>query len=226
MTPQEIRNLTKPQCRWIVVDIETTGLDPKQYEMLEIGAVLDTGIEWESGPITLSKFQFESAALRCNGATQWHPQLMGVDLNQFCLPDGPMTKEDDSHRQTIAPATALDGLADFCKQHMNHADEKFMIVGRYPQFDIGFIRANLDKSVQRIQTDFEMVFDLKENLDLHDLVRWTLMLSRRHFSGMSKNKRYETIGSETEPLPHRAIQGAKMEYEQVFAALDFLFASL
>jgi hypothetical protein len=230
--------------RWIVIDIETTGLDPKQYEMLEIGAVLDNGKEWESGPIRVFKYQFESAALQCNGATDWHPQIRDIELNDFCDSDevGSVRLVRDPVDTTVEVSDAIWNLMEFARGNLSAPMERFHIVGRYPKFDIGFLKYALENEAildprfrenfgqttgeypkgQTPFQNFQCVFDMEENLDIHDLVRWAALFQGFPPSDLTKDERYELIGSSVEPIPHRALQGALMEREQVLLALDFL----
>ena len=205
--------------RWVVIDIETLGLDPKRYAMVEIAAVTDDGDHWESGPIRIDNPRFQSDALACNAAHQWHPQFAGIDLTKFC----------DSTRQESAikefaekgaflptPRAAVTDLISFCRGRKKSDREQYIIAGRFPQFDIGFLKHAAEYDApNRLKEDLNSVFCLNENLDIHDLVRWSLIYNRDPVQHLSKNDRYEHIGSRVEPLPHRAMQGAIMEWEQI-----------
>jgi len=181
-------------CRWVVVDIETTGLDAAKQGIVEIAAKTDEGevFELQCRPEGAA-MDVEPEALQVNGYL--------INLEEFEKPDcaavDALALEDDLLPQRWAVAKLLGWL-----MKKNPAG-RWTLVGRSPKFDLGFL--------QKASGLAYRVFD-REPIDLHDLVRFELVARGIRPARFTTNERYALLGWPPEPLPHRALNGVESEW--------------
>ncbi len=171
----------------IVVDVETTGLNPEKNSILSVGA-----LDFDK---PLSQFYGEcrirEGALVSPEALKWN----GFTLEQIV----------DNKKRTL---NAL--LFDFMKWAEGCAD--LTLAGENPNFDRDF----LNYSFAKYSYDFRIgrrTVDLHSLCYAHHLMRGlTPPLTNRN-SQVSGDMTLEYVGLPKEPMPHNALTGAKMEAE-------------
>jgi DNA polymerase III epsilon subunit-like protein len=176
----------------MVVDVETTGLDPKGCGLLEVGAVRSDGATWYARVALERGCRVEPEALEVNG-------IDALDLGEC------MSRQlvDRQFSQWLAG-----GLEQM-------PFERYLLVGRNPSFDMDFIARWLPESsrcFQRraldlhacaahlglLQTDFEDV----------DQVAFMEQLLAGRVDGL-----HQSVSKiEPEPRPHHALRGAIHEW--------------
>ena len=117
----------------VIVDIETSGFNPKKNAMLEIAAVIvelnshhDLKIteRYSTHVIPFKNSELDAAALKFNGIDPFHPFRMAID-------------EKD----------ALDMLFKPIKHAVKRNDcTRAILVGHNPAFDIGFLNAAIQRT--------------------------------------------------------------------------------
>lgn len=173
----------------IVLDIETTGLNPILNSIIEIGAIdfSDTKDQFNGQCQIWAGAEIDSNALKINGFTY-------VEITEKNKP------------------TEFDLLQKFIKW-LDRIEDK-TICGQNIDFDIGFLnesakRYKIDRNFGKRKVDqHSLVFShlLKRNLNppLKD-----------GLSNISGDFIMEYVGLPAEPKPHRAINGAKWETEAI-----------
>lgn len=171
----------------IVLDIETTGTDPRLHSIVEVGAIdFDNPVNhfnarcqiWEGAEIDLK-------ALKINGLT----------LN-------------DIQDNTIL--TQIDLISSFINWIENVEDKT--IAGQNVDFDIDF----LNESSARCGLDFNLgkrKVDQHSIVYAHFLKRKTKPPLKDGFSDLNSDFIMNYVGLPPEPKPHRAINGARFEAE-------------
>jgi len=199
--------LGEPRCLddVMVVDVETSGLDPRRHGVLEIGAVAPDGSEFEGKCWLDPDRQWEQGALDVNGYTakglyQVTGEMAGasrigaLELRRIFL-DWMAWKLDVRRRWTLAGCN----------------------VGA---FDLQFLR---HMSGDAVQPDFSEVVAVRTR-DLGTLAMACELVGI--FSpppwGWNADAIFAACGLGAEPKPHSAITGARM----TAAALRFMAAAL
>jgi DNA polymerase III epsilon subunit-like protein len=191
----------------IVLDLETSGLDPMEARILEFGAVALGAdlepIDDEGGP---AEFQVD---VRWDGSGFWCHKAAEVNG---------LTREECMDHDLVAEHEALAMFFRWVERV--RGVRRVMVAGMNPQFDHGFLTAAARRAWRR--RDYS---DLPERLrmlvshrmlDMHSLGvarairQGTADLHRLHTDGI-----YEMLGMEPEPKPHRALTGARMEAEAI-----------
>ncbi len=177
----------------IVVDVETTGIDPQKHSIVSVGAI--------HFPNPENVFYGECRIW--DGAEIWEGFEGGVsplDYNGF-------TKEQitDPNKPSVEDLIKkfFDWVSDFPDK---------TIAGHNPLFDRGFLEASAGMAGLKWTFGYRMI-------DLHSLV-YTHHLRRRIQIPLSKERTDINIdralvyaGLPPEPRPHNALTGAKMEAE-------------
>ena len=171
----------------IVVDVETTGIDPIKNSIVSIGAVdfLNPQNTFYKECKTWRGAEISDQALKINGFTR-------KQIN---------SNKKDKLRQTII---------DFYVWSSQVYDAT--IAGHNPSFDIGFLNDSLKRS------GLKYYFG-KRSVDLHSLCyenyiksgKLTPLLKNK--SDLNLDKVLNYVGLPSEPKPHNALIGAKMEAE-------------
>jgi DNA polymerase III epsilon subunit-like protein len=173
--------------RILVVDLETTGLDPVRHSIVEIGAV------WLSGRVG----SFEQRCRVWDGAALDAGALRVNGLDAAACGDKSLPPEAEA-------------LVDFLLWSKASADYPVMLAGLNPNFDLGFLRA----AASRAGISCDRAFRHRV-LDLHSLavgyaLRAGLPVPSR---GLYTDEIYALLDLEAEPKPHRALTGARKEAE-------------
>ncbi len=180
----------------IVVDVETTGNDPKKHSIVSIGAVDFNNPE--------NCFYEECRAW--DGAEIWHGDenypLSIFDINGF-------TEEQIRDPNKKSPGEIISlfiSWTDNCKEKT--------LAGHNTFFDIDFLK------------DSAMRYGIKwsfgvRNVDLHSLGYTHHMRKgfdipiRKNRTDLTTDKIFNYVGLPEEPKPHNALVGAKMEAEAI-----------
>lgn len=186
--------------RIVVIDVETTGLDPTHHEILEIGAVREDGATFEQMVQIRHPERIQFEAAKINQCHLWHPD---------CFEEIPVN--------SVLPYAdrAIDMLLDWLDSY--DPTSRWTVIGRNPRFDLGFLFAHGPEN-HRAQRRL-----YKYGLDLHDLVNWSLCFQGHDPLRLSKDEKYSVLGYAREPIPHRALQGAQMEWMQMHSARASVF---
>ena len=122
----------------VIVDIETSGFNPKKNALLEIAAVivelnsnneLEITERYSTHVVPFKNSELDAAALKFNGIDPYHPFRMAID-------------EKD----------ALDMLFKPIKQAVKRNDcTRAILVGHNPAFDIGFLNAAIQTNTNKTQ---------------------------------------------------------------------------
>ena len=172
----------------IVVDVETSGLDPKENSIISIGAI---------NFINTSQRFYEE----CNvfdGATV---NIDSLKINGFSKDDIIDNKNRKSLREIIV---------EFSSWIKNQNTEK-IIAGQNPSFDRDF----LIRSFERNQMNFPFTF---RTVDLNTLCINYVIQKKIDvkISTLNTNRIYDILGMPAEPNPHNALTGAIMETEAFY----------
>ncbi len=171
----------------LVIDVETTGLDPNKYSLLSIGAI-----------------DFENPERQFYGECKmWEGALISEDsleINNF-------TEEDTQDPKK----KSLESLMHEFKEWIDESD-KVTLAGQNPSFDRDF----LNNSFWRAGIDFKFA---ARNVDLHSVAYYdhikrgiTIPCKNKH-SDLSLDIVAQYTGLDSEPKPHNALNGAKLEAE-------------
>lgn len=171
----------------IVVDVETTGLDPKKHSIVSIGAV-----DFEN-----PNYQFYMECHAWDGA---EISKSALDVNGFGEGD-------------VIGASKIsleDAIEDFIEWADGCVDKT--LAGVNPSFDRDFLKESAEKA--GIKWDFAYrTVDLHSICFSHYLSREVGVPMKNSHTGITSDKTYEYVGLPDEPKPHNALTGAKMESE-------------
>lgn len=173
----------------IVVDVETTGLDPSKHSIVSIGAIdfnnpsnqfYATCIAWEGADIS-------EYALKINGFT-YQQVLMN---NEYTLEE------------------AMEEFLDWA-----HGCEEKTIAGENPKFDLNFLADSAKRSGLKWNLGYRSV-DVHTLCYAHQLNRNKKLPKKEGYSNLSLDKTLKYCGLPEEPKPHNALIGAKLEAEAI-----------
>lgn len=171
----------------IVVDVESTGLDPKKHSIVSIGAV-----DFDN-----PDYQFYRECRIWDGA---EVSKSALDVNGF--------SEDEIVDATKVSLEAA--MEDFIKW-ADDCDDK-TLAGVNPSFDRDFLKASAEKAGIKWDFAYRMV-DLHSLCYSHYLSRGIDPPMKNNHTCITSDKTYEYVGLPDEPKPHNALTGAKMEAE-------------
>ena len=171
----------------IIVDVETTGLDPLRCAILSIGAVdfSDPSRTFYRECRIFSDALVSSEALAINGFTWDHVQR--TDLDDLSVV-----------------------LADFLSWMSTVTDQT--LAGENPSFDRDFLRAAFDRCGIRASLGYRTL-DLHTLCYAHHLLRRLVPPLKYNRTNISADTCLVYVGLPAEPKPHHALVGAKMEAE-------------
>jgi DNA polymerase III epsilon subunit-like protein len=176
---------------FVVIDVETTGLDHAAGSILEIGAVDGTGrsfyrrVAMERGRVAMERGRVvEAGALRCNG-------IDALDLGLG-----------------VSVASAMCDLWHW----LGGGVKRWIMGGKNPQFDYAWLAANWPQG--DIGVGIGAVIS-RRCIDLHSLAYGYAMGQGMDMTvpGFSTDVIYSQLGMDPEPAPHNALRGALHELE-------------
>jgi len=179
----------------LVIDVETTGVDPIKNSIISIGGII-VPKDLDS---TILNFY--------NEAIIWP----GAEISDTALEYNGATREEITHSLVrLTQREMLENLIHF----VNHSEDQ-TVWGYNPRFDVDFLNASLERE------GFDFRFSY-HTLDQHTLVYAHLL--QRGIIPPLKNKKSalngdtisEYVGIPPEPKPHNALNGAKWEAEAIY----------
>jgi DNA polymerase III epsilon subunit-like protein len=171
----------------IVVDVETTGLDPKRHSIVSIGAI-----------------DF------FNPANQFYQECRifeGAEITPEALAINGFSEEEikNPNKKTLEEI-----VKDFFK--LAESLEDRTIAGENPEFDKGFLKASAERC--GIEWRFgSRTVDLHAVAYAHQLKRGFTPALKNGKSDQNLDKTLCYVGLPEEPKPHNGLVGAKMEAE-------------
>lgn len=169
---------------FVVIDLETTGLDASACAILEIGAAMGSGRSFYRRCAIERGRRVDWPALQCNGID---PLDLGLGVS-------------------IESA-----LCDLFRW-LDGGNTRWIMGGKNPQFDYGFLEANwptgsvgvlLREVISRRCVDLHSLaygHAMREGIDMAA-------------DGFTTDQIYSTLGMDKEPMPHNALRGALHELE-------------
>lgn len=191
----------------IVVDLETSGLDPQACGILEIGAV---HLECPNGEPPREGRAFHRH-VAWNRSRSWESGAERVHG---------LTMEEATSGKRHADVVALHEMLEWIDD-IGHG-RRATLAGMNPQFDLGFLRAVANRSAMWGDSALFQRFHAlvsHRTIDLHTLA---VVEARRRglgIAGLKTDGIYEMLGMEAEPKPHSALTGARMEAEAILRLL-------
>lgn len=170
----------------IVIDIETSGLDPMRHSIVSIGAV-----HLPEPPYGRSERFYRECRID-----------FGTEISDEALKINGFTRDGIQSPLKISVKEAVSDLFDWAKGFEDRTP-----AGMGVHFDIGFLRAAANRH------GLEWPFG-RRTVDLHTLIyAWYLRMgipipSESGLSKLSLNKALESLGFAPEPTPHNAMTGA------------------
>lgn len=171
----------------LVVDVETSGTDPRYHSLVSIGA-----IDMENPSDTFYKecqiftnAKVEDEALAVNG----------------------MTLEEITDTTKPTEAEIIYEYIAWAKDKIDHT-----IGGQNPSFDVSFLMAAAERCGADISIP-KRVVDLHSIVYFHMSKRGFAVPHKNHRTDLDSDKIMEYVGIHPEPKPHIAINGAKWEAE-------------
>jgi DNA polymerase III epsilon subunit-like protein len=171
----------------LVVDVESTGLDPQRHALVSVGAIDFLHPDdhfyrecrvWEGAAI-------DREALRINGFSD--AQLR------------------DSRKPSLAQT--LDAFIQWFSRHPNRT-----FAGLNPAFDRALLIASAQRAGIEWRPGHRMV-DLHSLCYAHQLGRGVIPSEPHDLMTLTTNEIFRYVGLPPEPRPHHALTGAKMEAE-------------
>ncbi len=171
----------------IVVDVETTGLDPRKHSIVSVGAV----------DFSNPKNQFYQECRIWDGAEVAQEAL---EVNGFS------EKEvRDPNKKTLEEV-----IKEFLRW-VEKLQEK-TIAGQCPSFDKGFLKASAERHGIEWKLGHRTV-DLHALCYFHYLKRGIVPPAKESRTALNLDKVANYVGLPDEPQPHNALTGAKVEAE-------------
>ena len=176
----------------IVVDVETTGIDPVRHAIIAIGAV-----------------DFSSPQRRFYRECRIWP---GAQVQPEALAINGFTHEDITDPSRMSAEQAIAEFVGFCRESQEHT-----IAGHNPNFDRNFLQAAADR--HKLAWLFgHRVLDLHSFCWMHMAKAGVERPTKNVRSNISLNVVLKYCGLPEEPRPHNGLTGALMETE-AFARL-------
>ena len=178
----------------IVVDMESSGIDPSRHSLLSVGAV----------DFSNPEHTFYGECRIWNGA---HVDEEALAVNGF------------TYKETIDPKKQTDGelVAKFLEWALSCPEKT--IAGQNPSADRDFLRAAAFRYHQNWPFAFRTV-DLHSIAYAHHVKRGLRPPEKLGHSALSLDKILVYVGLPEEPKPHNGLRGAKYEAE-VFSRLFY-----
>lgn len=181
----------------IVLDTETTGMDPDVHALISVGAV---ELKVQQGKVESVDNEFYGECRVWEGA---HIMEEALEVNNFTRED----IEDESKQ-------SLEILMQALMEWVGKCEEQTVAGIHVGYFDLRFLEA----SCKRVGVNFPLA---KRTIDLHTIVYSDLQrrgeevpLKNNH-SGIDSRFIYDYVGLEGIEVPHNAMQDAKLEAESL-----------
>lgn len=174
---------------FVVIDLETTGLDPETCGILEIGAVDASGRRFYSRVAMGRGRRVDWPALECNG------------IDALDLGEGIPVQHALCNLFMWLGAAGKSGYTG-----------RWIMGGKNPQFDYSFLKAYWPTG--DIGVPLSEVIS-RRCVDLHSLAYGMALRSGWDITGddFSLDDLYAAVGLDPEPKPHNALRGAVHEME-------------
>lgn len=172
----------------IVVDVETTGLDPKRNSIVSIGA-LDF-----SNP----ENQFYAECRIYDGA---EVSKQALDINGF----------SDEQVRANGKSSLEEAMGNFVAWLETCGDDR-TLAGENPSFDRDFLKASAERYGMKWNPGHR-TGDLHSVCYAHHLGRGLKPPTANGRTALDHDKTLNYVGLPAEPKPHNALVGAKMEAE-------------
>jgi len=171
----------------IIVDVETTGLDPSKNSIVSIGAL----------DFSKPKNQFYQECRIFDGA----------EVSQKALEINGFSEEEikNSNKKTLESA-----ILEFIKWAEDIDDKT--LAGENSSFDRDFLKASMERYGLRWEFGYRTV-DLHSLGFAHYIKRGRIPPIKDRRTAISLDKILGYVGMPEEPKPHNALTGAKMEAE-------------
>lgn len=176
----------------LVVDIETSGINPIKNSILSIGAVNFIKPE--------ETFYDECYAFD------------GAEITDEALSINGFTKEQATDKNKQSEAELVSKFNLWIKEQEN---DEIIIAGQNISFDYGFLK----EAYKRAGMSFEIS---KRTVDLHSVAYIDMLKKGLKPQRLSLDEILKYVGLSPEPKPHIAINGAKLEREAFQRLLDAL----
>lgn len=188
--------------RIVVVDVETSGLSPRNCGILEIGAVV-------LDPVTLVPL----------GETFFRPVLWTTALK---WEDSAEAVHGISREAAMAPnrVSRFQAVADFLDWlDRSFGSGRWTLAGMNPHFDRSFLQevvnlAAVSVSWPDLQKRFAAMFSHRM-IDMHSLATPLAVAKGVPIGTLYTDGIYELLGMDPEPKPHEALRGAAWEAEAI-----------
>jgi len=171
----------------IVVDVETTGLNPEKHSIVSVGAI----------NFSNPKIQFYQECKIWDGAEVTQEALKINGFSQEAI--------KNTNKKSLEEI-----MKDFLKWTQDIEDKT--IAGENPTFDRDFLKA----SAQRYNIDWQFGYrtvDLHSLCYAHYLSRGLTPPTKNRIANLGTDIILKYVGLPEEPNPHNALTGAKMEAE-------------
>jgi len=164
----------------VAIDCETSGLDPCRHALLSVGAVTLAGDEFYRECLFDETKEVSSEAMEVNGLS--------------LEPSG----------DQVFPEYAV---AELCAWLRSFGHERWVVVGKNPQFDYKFLCAAGKLAGDDVRNTLS-----RRCLDMHALAyAWACRNGVDMAApGLSSDYIYRRLGVGLEPLPHHALHGARV----------------
>lgn len=170
----------------VVVDVETTGLNPNKHSIVSIGAVNFSNPE----------NQFYRECRVFDGA---EVSAEALEVNGFSL-----EQINDKSKKSLKEI-----LEDF----LVWSGSGKVIAGENPSFDANFLKVSLGRYGMDANVFGHRMMDLHTLCFEHYLKHGLIIPTKNGFPSLGLDKSLAAVGLPSEPNPHNALTGAKMEAE-------------
>lgn len=186
-----------------VIDLETSGLDPRECGVLEMGAVM---LGSDLVPVALGEF---SAEVRLE---EWHDWTEGA----FAVHGIP--REVASGEDRWSEGSALSELIFWMMSHGK--GRRVTLAGmNLAGFDVQFLREMARRN--GLESEWLKVASHR-TIDIHALAAGIGLAGGLNLAGLYTDGICQMLGMEAEPKPHAALTGARMEAEALRRLVEII----
>ncbi len=171
----------------IIVDVETTGLNPKRHSIVSIGAI----------DFSNPENQFYQECRIWDGA---EISKEALEINGF----------SEKEIKNLNKRSLEEIIKDFLKW-VSKINER-TLAGENPAFDLNFLKASCERYNITWSLGYRTI-DLHSLCYIHYLRRGLIPPEKDKKSNLNLDTILKYVGLPAEPKPHNALTGAKMEAE-------------